>query len=150
MRLGAEIVATMLGPNHLGNSVVVCNMGEQGRVRFIVTAHTLASGNEALRTRIEACPDLDASLTTHEVDMIGDTFLRKYFSAFLKLLASMTEDDYNTKLMLFNHVHFTITKQDTGHFELSCHVSLLHDILVELFLDGYHGDPVNDIPELTG
>lgn len=108
------------------------SMGDQGRVKFSVSSAFLSGDNPELKAEIDKSAEF-SSLNQFLTDFVGELLVRRNFSAFLPTLAEMTPDDYNQKLMMFNHVHFTVCKVETM-IEFSLHVSYLHDVLIDLFL----------------
>jgi hypothetical protein len=112
-------------------------MGDKGRVRFRVSSAFLSGGNPVLKEEIDKNAEFSC-LDQFFTDFVGQLVVRRNFSAFLPILAKMTPDDYDQKLMLFNHVHFTTSKVDEM-IEFSLHVSYLHDVLVDLFLPNMNG-----------
>ena len=134
MNLGEKILTKILRSEvTAGNDLVSdVTLGEKGRVSFSVGIAFLSGGDSRLESEISALSDF-SSLGTFYVDMIGDLIVRKHLSAFIEMLSKLTEDDYNQKLMLFNHLHFSIQKNSTS-VKITLHVSHLHDVVLEQFL----------------
>ena len=125
----------------------VC-MGDKGRVRFRVSSAFLSGDNLTLKAEIDKNAEFSC-LNQFYTDFVGQLVVRRNFTAFLPILANMTPDDYDQKLMLFNHIHFTASKVDEM-IEFSLHVSYLHDVLVDLFLLDMNGVTKNGVGSQDG
>jgi len=139
MNLGERICIKLLRSAPSDKMVRDLSMGKEGRVRFKVPVTELCSTDTRLKNSITRASDL-SELEPFHVDMIGELVVRKNLASFINLLASMSNDDYNQKLLLFNHLHFSIQKVESS-IEITFHISFLHDVLIEKFVSQVEKGP---------
>ena len=129
MNLGERICSKLIkaSPDNLTISNV--RIGNEGRVQFRVPVDNLCGGDSRLKTTLSKIKTF-SDLSVFDTDTIGELIVRKKLPTFITFLSKMSEDDYNKKLMAFSHLHFSLQKTET-EVELTFHVSLLHDIILE-------------------
>lgn len=132
MNLGEKICSRIMRMDPAADQLREISLGDKGRVKFRVSIHFLCGGDQKLIREVSQLDDI-SKLGHLYIDTIGEHIVRKHIDCFTKMLCDMSEEDYVNKLLMFNHIHFSIQKCESD-VEISLHVSYLHDALLDIFL----------------
>jgi len=111
-------------------------IGKEGRIKFRVPINVFVKGDPEAK-KIFPTANLE-SLETFYVDIAGSIIVRKNIQTFEKFLENMDFQEYNEKVLSYNHLHFSLEK-NSNCLEWTFQISFLHDLVLGSFLS-YPGE----------
>ena len=132
MTIGERFCACALNFLVSHDAVKEIIIGKEGRIKFKVLISSFFKSDLDLKKFLASDSNFE-SLETFYIDSSGSLLVRKHLLVFVKFLNSINENDYNEKLLLYNHLHFSVQKIN-DMLEWTFHVSFLHDVVLGDFL----------------
>lgn len=132
MTIGERFCASALNFSSSQEVVKDISIGKEGRIKFKIPYQSFFKHDLELKKILSADSDFE-SLESFYIDVTGSLLVRKHLNVFIKFLNAIDEQDYNEKLLLYNHLHFSVQRvNDT--LEWTFHVSFLHDVVLSNFI----------------
>lgn len=116
------------------------SIGKEGRIKFKIPCQSFFKQDQELKKIITANSDFESTESFY-IDVAGSLLVRKHLHVFIKFLNILDEEDYNEKLLLYNHLHFSVQKINES-LEWTFHVSFLHDVILSNFVSSVERENV--------
>jgi len=132
MTIGERFCASALNFTSSQEAVKDVNIGKEGRIKFKISCQSFFKHDQELKKILSSSADLE-SVESFYIDVTGSLLVRKYLHVFIHFLNLLDEQDYNEKLLLYNHLHFSVQKVSES-LEWTFHISFLHDVILSNFV----------------
>jgi len=132
MTIGEKFCVSALNFSSSRDSIKDISIGKEGRIKFKVPFQVLFKHDQDLKKTFSSDFDFE-SLENFYIDIAGCLLVRKHLNIFIKFINQMDEQDYNEKLILYNHLHFSVQRVEE-FLEWTFHVSFLHDVILGTFV----------------
>ncbi len=108
------------------------SIGKEGRIKFRIPYQSFFKHDVELKKILVDDFNFE-SLESFYIDITGSLLVRKHLHVFIKFLNVINEQDYNEKLLLYNHLHFSVQRIN-DMLEWTFHISFLHDVVLSNFI----------------